>query len=116
MASKNIKLASDPCLPYYRPGRGKGAFSSTLYPVRIPSANRLLEAYTLLMIRDQGLIYERFWSAMLTYVRGYVEETGLIEEQELEPWCWSLYNAMFTGYVGGTLDELHKDKSLAPYK
>ncbi len=60
LASMDIMLASDPCLPYYRPGRGKSAFSSTLYPVRIPSANRLLEAYTLLMIRDLGLTYENF--------------------------------------------------------
>ncbi len=53
---------------------------------------------------------------MLSYIRGYVEETGLIEQNELEPWYWSLYTAMFmsTGYVGDILGKLKNDKDLAP--
>ena len=113
---KDILIASDPCLPSYEPGRGRGAFSPTLHTVRIPSANRLLEAYMLLMIRDRSHIYETFWSVMLTYINEYVEEAGLIKQEELEPWCRDLYHVMFTSgrYIGKELDELKKDKSLAP--
>ncbi len=53
---------------------------------------------------------------MPSYIRGYVEETGLIEQNEFDPWCWSLYTAMFTstGYVGDILDKVKNDKDLAP--
>ena len=115
-ANKDVKTASDPHLPSDKPGRGKGRFPSTLYPVRIPSANQLLEAYTLLMIRDRGQIYEHFWSAMLSYLREYVEETGLIMHQELEPWCRALYGAMFAsaGPLGAILDKLKSEGVLVP--
>ena len=112
--SKDIMPASDSRLPTYRPGRGKGAFSPLLHPVRIPSANRLLEAYVLLMIRNRQQIYEIFWSAMLTYVREFIEETGLIEHEQLEPWCWNVYrtSCVMGKYIGDMLDQLKQDKSL----
>lgn len=67
-------LASHPRLPRRRLGRGRGAFpDSSRYPVQVPSAHRLTEAYTLLVLRDRFHRDEFFWAAMLSYISKYGE-------------------------------------------
>lgn len=46
----------------------------------------------------------------------FVEEAGLIEQQDIEPRCWNLYKTMFTSplTIGPTLEKLKDDRSLAP--
>jgi len=53
----DIILASDPRLPGAQPGRGQGAFPSHLYPVRIPTAPRYIEAIIRLSVRDRSHHY-----------------------------------------------------------
>lgn len=77
---------SGPTLPdSLRPGDGKILFSTVLSHMRVPTGNCLLEAYILLMARDQHKIYKSFWSSMLIYLAEYVEATGLIVLEKLEP-------------------------------
>ncbi|KAK2762063.1 hypothetical protein FQN54_001070 [Arachnomyces sp. PD_36] len=84
-SDQNIMLASDPRLPGPAPGRGRGAFSSSLYPVRIPTANRYTESLIRLIIRNQSHHFQLFWMAMLTYMLEYVDGTKALREDDLEP-------------------------------
>ena len=93
---------NDPPLPS---GHGKARFPPELHLVRVPTAQRLLEAYILLMARDRHKVYKYFWSSMLTYIREFVEGTGLPMHEELEQWCWDLYDAMFKGQ-GSVVNEM----------
>lgn len=107
-----VKTAENPSVPI---GDGKVCFPPELDFVRVPTANCLLEAYILLMARDRHKIYEHFWSAMLTYIGEFVEGTGLIMHENLEPRCRDVYNAMFTGngsVFNEMLDRLDEDGKL----
>lgn len=51
----HLILASDhDTIPRYEPGRGSGVFPSDLYPVLVPTALVLLEAYIRIYARDVG--------------------------------------------------------------
>lgn len=98
-------------------GRHKSRSSPELSSVRVPTASRLIEAYILLMVRDQQKIYRCLWSSMLAYVQLYVEGSGLIVREDLEPWALDLYDTMFeeSGYVlREKLEKLGKDRDLVP--
>ena len=86
-------------------GHGKTCFPPELHLVRVPTVQRLLEAYILLMARDRHKVYKHFCSAMLTYIREYVEGTESMVREELEQWCWDLYDAMFKGH-GSVINEM----------
>ena len=81
----DVITASDSVLPGPRPGRGRGAFSQTLFPVHIPSAYRLTEAYILLTLRHSGQPLEFFWRSMLTYVIEFLLDDGILDTRDLEP-------------------------------
>ena len=52
---------------------------------------------------------------MLTYIGEFVEGTGLIMHETLEPRCRDVYNAMFTGkgsVFNEMLDRLEEDGKL----
>lgn len=94
--SPDIILASDPCLPPQRPGRGHGAFRPTTLPVYSPSAHRLLEAYIRLLARAQGSMYGSFWLAMITYICEYVDGDGLLDEARLPVPYGTFYSGLKT--------------------
>lgn len=95
-SDENIVLASDPRLPSSVLGRGQGAFSPLLYPVRIPAAHRFTEALILLLIRDRFHLYECFWMAMLLDMLEYVDETEILREDDLEPSFRPFFHALKT--------------------
>ncbi|KAI9733670.1 MAG: hypothetical protein M1834_003272 [Cirrosporium novae-zelandiae] len=90
----DIILATDSRLPPPRLGRGHGAFQADCFPVCVPSAHRLLEAYIRLIARTHGRSYEYFWMAMLTYIEEYVDGDGLLDEASLEKRCRIFYQEL----------------------
>lgn len=99
-----VKTAKKPSSPL---DEGKLCFPHELDFVRC-----LLEAYILLIARDRHKVSTLFWRAMLTYIQEYVEGTGLIMHEKLEPRCRDVYNAMFKGQgsvVYEMLERLEED-------
>lgn len=88
-------------------------FPPEVSTVRVPTPTALLEAYVLLMARDRQKVYKHFWSAMLTYMREFVEGKGLIIFGDLRPRCREVYEGMFDdrgGFdIGEILEELGKE-------
>ena len=84
---EDIILASDPRLPRHTLGRGDGAFSELLHPVRIPSVHRLTEAYILLNVGSRTHGFPWVWGGLLTYIMEYVDRDGLLDDNRLEPSC-----------------------------
>ena len=107
---RNIILASDHRLPRAVLSRGQGAFSSSLYPVQIPTAHRFTEALILLIIRDRFHHFECFWMAMLIYMLEYVGETDTLREDALEQRFRPFFHALKTEGSApyAILDELGK--------
>lgn len=68
--------------------------SPELADVHVPTVNHLIEAYIRLMARDKHTFCS-FWTAMLCYIRLYVEDRGLIVHEDLEPGCLEAYKAEF---------------------
>ena len=89
----DIILASDSRLPVARPGRGHGRFKVDTFPVHIPSAHCLLEAYLRLVLKAQGPDYECFWMSMEIYIEEYVDRDGYLDENALDSRCRRFYAA-----------------------
>ena len=89
----DIILASDSRLPVSRPGRGHGRFKANTFPVRTPSANRLLEAYLRLIARAQEPDYECFWMSMEIYIEEYINRDGYLDKNALDGQCRIFYSA-----------------------
>ncbi|KAJ9301024.1 hypothetical protein DTO217A2_7800 [Paecilomyces variotii] len=92
-----IMHASDPQLPSASPGRGAGRFSSSLHPVRIPTAIKYCEAVIHLLCRDRGSAYEGYWVVLLTYIMEYVDGTSIFNEEALAQPYQRLYHAIKHG-------------------
>lgn len=90
----HVTHASDSRLPSTRIGHGRGRFSSSLYPVRIPTALKYCEALILLLCRDRGSAYETYWIAILTYMLEFVDGTDILREEILGPPYKSFYHAL----------------------
>lgn len=90
-------MASDARLPGPRPGRSRGAFPADSFPVFIPTAHRLLEAYIRLMLRADGTIQQTFWQAMISYIGEYVDGDGYLDGSHLETRCGQFYYRLKSG-------------------
>ncbi|KFY36119.1 hypothetical protein V494_05301 [Pseudogymnoascus sp. VKM F-4513 (FW-928)] len=95
--SPDFILASDSRLPPPRPGRGRGAFHASPFPVYIPTAHRLLEAFICLILRPPDGKYRCFAIAMVTYIGEYVDEDGLLNEEKVESRCKEFYSGLKNG-------------------
>lgn len=96
-----IILASDrKYLPGQEPGLGQGAFSTEFYPVRIPSAHCLVEAYSSLMLQDWSNDYGIFWMSMLAYIMQYVDAKGRLDLNQVESRRRNFYCELRGGKVG----------------
>ncbi|KAH7419588.1 thioredoxin reductase [Cadophora sp. MPI-SDFR-AT-0126] len=93
----DIILASDSRLPGPRPGRGHGRFKADTFPVCIPSAHRLLEAYLRLIAKPREPDYECFWMSMEIYIEEYVDRDGYLDETALDSRCRLFYSAFKAG-------------------
>lgn len=82
---QQIILASDDSIPAARIGGGSGPFPPDLHPVRLPTRDRLVEAFILLYLRDWPTRFRGFWMAMLSYVGEYMYCTGLLDLSLLRP-------------------------------
>lgn len=77
-------LATDQTiLPPWRPGRGSGVFKGTQYPILVPRAHILLEAFMRLYARDAGSTIGAFGMAMIDYMDQYVVADGLVDPTQL---------------------------------
>lgn len=74
-----VSASDQSVLPLQRPGRGSGAFKSTEYPVLVPRAHVLLEAFLQLYARDARTQYGNFAMAMITYVEEYIDGDGFLD-------------------------------------
>ncbi|KAI1647084.1 uncharacterized protein F4817DRAFT_316177 [Daldinia loculata] len=85
-ASRYIFASDDSILPRPRHGRGHGAFSKEGFPVVVPTAHTILEAYMRLSIahREQ---YSGFYLGMMTYVAEYIDADGLLDDTQLPESC-----------------------------
>jgi hypothetical protein len=92
--SPDIILASDSRLPPPRPGRGHGAFQAGPFPVYVPTAHRLLEAFVRLVAGSHEGRYRYFGLAMITYIEEYVDADGLLEEARLGNRCREFYSEL----------------------
>jgi hypothetical protein len=90
----DIILASDSRLPPPRPGRGHVRFQAGTFPVCIPSAHRLLEAYLRLLAKPREPDYEGFWFSMEIYIEEYVDRDGYLDEAALDSRRRSFYSAL----------------------
>ena len=108
---EDIILASDPRLPKDRPGRGPGAFSELLYPVRIPSIHRLTDAYILLYVGIRNKGSSMGWGGLLTYISEYVDGDGYLDVNRLEPSCRRFWQDYKPGRIpmAQLLDTLESD-------
>ena len=97
VSSHDIILASDSRLPPPRLGRGPGAFHTGYFPVYIPTAHRLLEAYVRLVSGSDGGRHRGWGMAMITYIEEYVDADGLLDEQMVEGRCRKFYSDMKLG-------------------
>lgn len=105
---EDMILASDSRLLPPRPGRGHGAFQPHCFPVCVPSAHRLLEAYTRLIARTHGRRHEYFFMSMLTYIWEYVDDDELLDWASLEKRCRVFYEGFksFERPLATLLEEL----------
>lgn len=92
--SPGFILASDSHLPPPRPGRGHGAFHISAFPVYIPIAHRLLEAFVRLVIRSPNAKYRGFAIGMVTYIGEYVDGDKLLDEAKVESRCREFYSGL----------------------
>lgn len=95
--SPDFILASDSRLPPPRPGRGHGAFHSSPFPVYIPTAHRLLEAFVRLVISSLKGQHKCFAISMVTYIGEYVDGDGLLDETRVESRCREFYSGLKNG-------------------
>ncbi|OBT86469.1 hypothetical protein VE02_05335 [Pseudogymnoascus sp. 03VT05] len=95
--SHDIILASDSYLPPPRPGRGHGAFRASPFPVYIPTAHHLLEAFVRLAAGSYGGRYINWGIAMITYIEEFLEGDGLLDEELVEDRCRKFYSDMKLG-------------------
>jgi hypothetical protein len=104
----NFILASDSSLPSWKPGRGRGAFAASSFPVVIPSAHCLTEAFVRKALADRSNPYMIYWMAMLTYIMEYVDRDGLLNDALLEPCCRTFYCGLrdTNDSLGDLLDKL----------
>ncbi|KAF2107974.1 hypothetical protein BDV96DRAFT_588020 [Lophiotrema nucula] len=94
----DLVIASDQTiLPPRRPGRGSGVFPSTEYPVLVPRAHVLLEAFMRLYVRDAETRTGSFAMAMITYMEEYVDEDGLLDVDRLPEPLGSFYKELGKG-------------------
>ncbi|KAI2610613.1 uncharacterized protein GGS25DRAFT_518912 [Hypoxylon fragiforme] len=84
--SRYIFASDDSILPPPRHGRGRGAFSKEGFPVVVPTAHTMLEAYMRLSIahRDE---YGGFYISMMAYVAQYIDADGLLNDTKLPESC-----------------------------
>ncbi len=74
-----VSASDQDVLPPQRLGRGSGAFVSTKYPVVVPRAHTLLEAFLRLYARNVETQYKNFAMAMVAYVEEYVDDDGFLD-------------------------------------
>ena len=103
------RAASDSRLPPPRPRRGHVGFKASAYPVRVPTAHRLLEAYVRLIARTHGAAYEYFFMSMVNYIEDYVDRDGYLDDFSLESRCKAFYSGLknSTKPIAILLEELH---------
>ena len=70
-------------LPPWRSGRGGGVFKSNQYPLIVPKAHVLLEAFLRLYGRDFGKRTGRHALAMICYVEEYIDDDKLLDASKL---------------------------------
>lgn len=97
VCSPDFILAPDSSLPPPRPGRGHGAFNTSPFPVYIPTAHRLLEAFVRLVMRSLKGQHRCFAIAMITYIGEYVDGDGLLDERRVESRCREFYSGLKNG-------------------
>ncbi|KAI0106886.1 hypothetical protein F4814DRAFT_452098 [Daldinia grandis] len=85
-ASRYIFASDDSILPPPRHGRGHGAFSKEGFPVIVPTAHTILEAYMRLSIAHLEE-YNSFYLSMMAYVAGYIDADGLLDDTQLPEFC-----------------------------
>ncbi|KAI1473323.1 hypothetical protein K445DRAFT_311082 [Daldinia sp. EC12] len=85
-ASRYILASDDSILPRPRPGRSRGVFSKDGFPVIVPTAHTMLEAYMHLAIayREE---FGAFYLGMMTYVVEYIDGDGLLDDTQLPQEC-----------------------------
>ncbi|XMA13753.1 hypothetical protein WAI453_006544 [Rhynchosporium graminicola] len=94
----SFALASDQILlPPSRPGRGSGSFEPGYYPVIVPKAHILLEAFMLLYARDWKERIGDFAMAMIAYIELYVDEDGFLDTKQLPEPLLTYYKQLGTG-------------------
>ena len=94
----NIWSASDPRLPAYILGRGRGRLLPEFCHLRTSSPTRYYEAVILLLCRDSDTHYEVFWIAMLTYIMEILDEgSRILSEEDLGEEFRGLYHAVKGG-------------------
>lgn len=71
-------------LPQRRPGRGSGVFSSTEYPVLVPTALTSFRAFLRLYARDVGTRNGSFAMAMIGCMEEYVDDDGFLDGDPLK--------------------------------
>jgi hypothetical protein len=87
----DIILASDPILPPARISGGHGSFKSSGFLVCIPTPNRFLEASIRLISSAQTSNHLSFWLTTVAYIREYVDDEGILDEESLDSRCKDFY-------------------------
>jgi hypothetical protein len=91
-ASSPFILASDQTfLPPWRPGRASGHFKPRQFPVLVPKAHVLLEAYIRIYARDVGTMIGSFAITMVSYMEMYVDRDGFLDVDQLPDVIKTLY-------------------------
>jgi hypothetical protein len=87
-------------VPEHEPGSGIGAFPSNLYPVRVPSAPCLVEAYASQFLSLKDRRYFGYWQVQLSYVGSYIDKKGRLDLQKVEDRSRKFYQGLFARGIG----------------
>lgn len=93
----DIIIASDPDRLPDLSNHEYGRASSSLYPIRIPSPWRFLEALIMLLKRDVHTRFRGFWMSQIVYMIEYVDGKGCVLEEMLEPQQKKFYQSVKSG-------------------
>ena len=92
LPSQFVLTSNKIVLPPGRLGCGGGVFKSNQYPLIVPKAHVMLEAFLRLYGRDFGKGTGRHALAMICYVEEYIDDDGFLDatfRSYLKPFTWS---------------------------